>query len=169
MRDNFTNPSRDEQATDFPRPHPSAGEILTFRACLLSGRAARLLRLYRDRVTEEDFELLDELAHTPGDLVFLSSPEEALERIEQELGAPKLDPDAVERHALALLWSEYKELIRRIGESLDPCGLELVVDPDADKLKPCITDRELAQAWFERALNEAINNEGDEDHRGGLS
>jgi hypothetical protein len=117
--------NRDVSASQQVTARLPAGEILTFEACLLSGRAARLLRLYPNLVDEKDHKLLNALAHTPDEIFYLSdwSPENEIERIEQDIGALKLDPDVVDRHALTLLWVEYRESARRILKIFDASAL----------------------------------------------
>ena len=97
-------------------------------ACLIGGRAKRLLQSHRDRIDDpEDIKMLEALERNPyANLMVNPVFEDVLEELEEMSGMPDIGPDVVDAHAYAKLAEAYAARDEYVGESLSECGLELI-------------------------------------------
>jgi hypothetical protein len=134
-------------------------------ACLIGGRAKRLLQSHRDRIDDpEDIKMLEALERNPyANLMVNPVFEDVLEELEEMSGMPDIGPDVVDAHAYAKLAEAYEARDEYVGESLSECGLELIdayAYDEGNRLR--IRNRERAQAWFEDE-GETARDSDDED------
>lgn len=102
-------------------------------ACLIGGLADRLLRLYRDRISDpEDIETLEDLQRAPYAAIAASHGGKIdlvmhdLRQLEEKLGLPALDldPHMIDAHAYAKLAEAYEQHVAEVREDLAQYGLE---------------------------------------------
>lgn len=122
--------------------------------CLIAGRAERLLRAHRDRITDpDDVTMLEDLSARPYDaVVAYGAREDVLDELATRLGLPDIGSDVVDARAFAALAEAYEARDAYVAQSMGECGLGLV-DPYEyeDGFRVRVVDRDRAAAWREEA------------------